>query len=225
MNALPRPTLRKAFTLVELLVVMAIIAIIFSIAAPVTFKTIKSVRLSTAGEAALALLATARQEALTTNSACQIRLYRYATPNDPPGAASHIRALQVLRKLREPDLATGATLVQVGTTLDLQEGVVISIDNDLTSLNDGTLIWQTPATSDTFFREGDPSLQFLSFDLHTDGETDLAALGLPSKSWHLTLLQEIDEISMRQGASPPRNFFTIRIDPFSSHATLYRPGG
>ena len=92
-------TSRKAFSLVELLIVIVIIGIITGFAVPAITGMLKSSQLTQASGQLVDTVALARQTAMSKNRAIEVRFYRYAD-NEIPGekptepATGHYRAMQ-----------------------------------------------------------------------------------------------------------------------------------
>ena len=86
-------TSRAAFTLVEMLVVMAIIILLTALVAPSMSGIMRGSQLSQGGQMLQDQLALLRQQALSKDRKVEVRLYRFA---DPSMAEKSFKSLRLL---------------------------------------------------------------------------------------------------------------------------------
>ncbi len=75
------PPLRRGFTLIEILVVLAIISVIMFLAVPNMGEIIKGSKLTQAGDQVKFYLGLAQQTAVKDNQTFEIRFYQYRQPD------------------------------------------------------------------------------------------------------------------------------------------------
>ena len=73
----------RAFSLVELLVVMAVIAIVAGFAVPAVTTMLKGSQLTQGSQMVVDQIALARQTALSRNRSVEVRFYKFADPEIP----------------------------------------------------------------------------------------------------------------------------------------------
>lgn len=91
-------TSRRAFSLVEMLVVIVIVAMLSVLMAPAVNSIMRGTALTSGADKVVAVFSLARQKALTKNHAVEVRFYQYAdsgTPGETTAASGKYRAIQV----------------------------------------------------------------------------------------------------------------------------------
>lgn len=197
--------------MVELLVVMAIIAILAAFAVPSMAGIARGANLSNGGEAVAGALSNARQLATSRNRAVEVRLVAMAAPeNLSPG--EEIRAIQIVEFAEDGAPAPGRLRT-------FPRGVIASQLPAMTSL-----------ASPAIRKDGDIDLpgakksayKFFPFRFQPDGSLDLKQR-LPSPSGGKYFLTLHEETQPPSGNSPPANFITIQLEPATGSYSVYRP--
>jgi len=200
---------RSGFTLLELLLVMAILIIVIAIVAPAASTIIRGNRVSQAAQTVVDQMGLARQLALTRNHNVEMRFYRFADP-EAPTSASSFRALQIF------DMVSAAAAVPAGKMQMLPPRIIADSSANLSSLFDPGKR-SVRAGVDPLPRVG-TNYQYAVIRFRPDGSTDL----LPTAgSWFLTLHDEATGDALSQ---PPANFVTVEVDPANGVVQLFRPG-
>jgi uncharacterized protein (TIGR02596 family) len=206
-----------AFTLVELLVVLAIIAIMATLVIPATTSLIRSSNLTAAGDQVAAILNLARQHAMARNRAVEVRWYRFADPNFAgevitSPATGHFRAMQAFE-----DDGTG-NLIPFTKMQRLPNGIIMD-----SSVTYSPLIPDFTGTTTTVqIPLVGTSYNYSAFRYEADGSTNINTVTTgTSTSWCLTLHNISD------GADPltavPKNYVTVVVDPTDGIPIVYRP--
>lgn len=211
-NALRRWTI-QAFSLIELLVTVAILSIMLALTVPPISQLMRSSGIATAGDQLLTTLSQARQIAASRNRTVEVRFYRYVESNDPP--QGRFRAVQLF--LIEPS-AQGSTTQTASRKLTLPSNTYLSPTAALSSLIQPTPRNPRRTGSQLALPISPSGLNYdaASFQIFPDGTTNLP-------------LDQISFVTIISTHTPddqvtaPENFATIIIQPTSGKAQLRRP--
>ena len=206
-----RSLLPRGFSLVELLVVMAILIVLMALTLPAINSTMQANNLTHATQAVLDELSLARQSATSKNRVVETRFYRFA---DPASGSPDQR----FRALQNFELQEDGSAVAIDRMRRLPQGVIIDGGATLSPLLGSARAkqWTTNDTQIPLPGIG-TAYETRIFPLRPDGSTDLLASAQP---WFATLHYENTGDNL---SSPPPNFAMIQIDPWTGQAQLYRP--
>ncbi|CAN5438275.1 hypothetical protein BH09VER1_BH09VER1_46310 [soil metagenome] len=182
-----------------MLVVMALIAIL-SVFAVVGFSNIQRSSGLTRGGSVLAdSIAYARQEAATRNRLVEVRLVAVPDSSMPSGTSRS--AFQVW--IADAD---GLTFRPDSKAMRFPDGIEISEVASLSPLLDRT-------NGITNFAALGTNLSWKGFRIRPDGSLDGSTTGTNFLTLH----------HFRDTAVPPKNYFTIRLNPVTGRITTHRP--
>lgn len=228
-------TASHAFTLVEMLMVMGIILILFSLVVPVTTTMLKGNDLTQAGQDLSNQLGVARQLSLTQNHPVEVRFYQYGDPSKSgesatdPSRGWKFRALQTF-VISEAGVATAVDKVhKLPNSVIIDSGATLSTlisnvstgntSSSGTSVGSGPTLTSTPQT--VLLPDIGPYYNSVAFRFFPDGSTNLPlAAGTTVNSWYLTV--HPFQYGDNPGTVPP-NFLTIQIDASNGHTRVFRP--
>ena len=207
----PRRRPVRAFTLVEMLVVMTIILIIVGLVVPVMRNILGSNQLTDATDRVVGQLKYGDQMALSKNLPIEVRFYEYndATVTTTPPSIRAIQLWQLNQNgtrtpLAKPQLLPGTTIVSVDSR-------ITNLGSDLSS--NSLPASETPVTLPA-------SYTYKSFQFQPDGSTTLALVNQASPTvplqWFCTLKNAIDQ------AYPPTDFATVQIEPVTGEIRVFR---
>lgn len=226
---------RRAFTLVETLVVVSIIVLILAMTGPTLLRTMQANKLTSAGDSLLGFITEAQQLSATLNTPVEVRFYKYELA---PAQFEAFHSYQMF-KVTTPTAGTGSSVAfkelfaPLASPVRLPEGIIIPTDNELCPLLDGEGFPDQSDDNPTG-NSGVPEASYVALRFMTDGSCrrvtsvaeqndQLASLIFqPLNQSYFTIANDVgQEMTV---SKLPKNFFTIQIDPFNSKARTYRPG-
>lgn len=190
---------RCAFTLVELLAVIAVLGLVVALVIPAMGRYLSAYRLNHVGQGLIAELARARMHATTAQRTAALRLYQL--PKGDGSTEQVYRMVQVMEYPRE-----GGAARPVGRALEVIEPV--AFNEALSSLltNDGVV------RGTTTFR-GTDDVPFAEILIYPNGTTSLIAT---SPHPYLTLTTAHDS------PTEPVDPLVISVDPVTSSFKVFR---
>lgn len=211
----------RAFSVVEILAVVAIMAILMALATPAFLSVTKSFTLTMAGQDIRNAIALARQEATSKNRPVEVRFCRPGSDQFSP-----VRYLQLVAH------ETNGTLRILSRPIKLPEGVYVDTESKFDPVHPLSPLFLHPnsaqGASSAGFSDNQNSLltlpdvgstyQVFSFFILSDGTSTLP--------WNAS---SYPSVTLRNDAfdpgnpSVPRNYATVQIDPVNCRTTLLRP--
>ena len=186
-----------AYTLIELLAVMTLIAALVALAVPTTLRVQQSANLNSAGQTLNDMLYLARQEAVSKSHEVQVLFLKSTNINQ-------WRAIQIRRM---DETTTGPTPAPVSRITWLPEGVIIEEGARSPLLTADALI------TGTITLPNGKTMDYRGFRYRANGSTDNS---ITSANNYLTL---------RHAASGATavNYYTVQVNPITGKPTTYRP--
>jgi uncharacterized protein (TIGR02596 family) len=185
--------LKKAFSLLELLLVMTILAVLMSFAVPAFSSIMSSQNVTRGGQMIADRIAFARQEAVSKNRDTEVRFYFRTNLGQ-----EQCRAIQVWREDYTP---AGPTNIPISRLAELPESVILATNATLSPL-----IANAPLAG--------ASPKYRGFRIRANGLTQSAVLN----GANFVTVHRIADTN-----STPVNYFTIQIHPLTGKVTTYRP--
>ena len=212
---------QRGFTLIEMLAVMAIIAMLMVFVMPATNGMLKGNQVATSGLGLGDQLGLARQIALSTNHSVEVRFYQYGDAN-AAGENPTVATSGKWRGVQLFEVLDSGTLRAINSVYRLAPSTMIDDMTKLSSFFPGSdkspkaqagAALQYPLPGQIKFNYNAVTFRFLP-----DGSTDLPRLA--SDNWFLTVHHINDRVV---NSKPPANFFTVQIDPVNGNIRNYRP--
>ncbi len=229
---------QKAFTLVELLVVVAIIGIIGSFAIPAAQTMLKSSSLVQASNLLVDQMSLARQHALSKNRIVEVRFYKYADL-EAPGESATNQATWAFRGFQFFEIGEHGVIMPVSKFTSIPSSIVMSDKEKLSPLlieptaagKSRIVVHATAAfnvkTATSLPQGIGHNYDYVPFHFLPDGTTSLSPAGVKGKAseggrWFITLYS-VSDAAKATADVPPPNFFTWMVDPTSGTSKTFRP--
>ena len=217
---------RRGFTLVEILIVLALIAMLLFFTVPGLKDVLKGSKLTGASDQIAGDINLARQTAIKESVPVEVRFYKFHDPSAKN--EERFAAYQCFRLVQDLNSPFDYTTPRIAKPIfekvkTIAQGVVL-VETEMWS----TLVTDEKMKNDRERVRGlvpgerDTEAKYVSFLITPEGETNLDRSG--AKQWYLTLVTEgefqkaPDPIAMR-----PKNFITLQIDPFTANVRRYAP--
>lgn len=237
----PRPVpspLRKnkAFTLIELMIVVGVVALLLALVMPGLLGTLGASKLTQAGDRLAGFLSEAQSRAYGQGRPVEVRLYRVPSSDDALNGApvgGFFRGGLMLEYFQpgETDPRTGTRALDHPLALVRQsmvvlpEGTAISENREMSTLlsvaaaTPGQGASSSVETVIKTTRGYEPfrplSEEYRAFVMYPE-TTSLD----PEAKWHLAVVPEADARKEPMGVN---NYFTVLIDPVTTRLSIYRP--
>lgn len=206
MKSLPHSPRRAAFTLVEILVVVAIISVMLGMTGMGLSHSIASQQLKGAAQSLNATLNYAALLAQKENKSVQLRFYHFENPEAP--GTPHFRAWQIV--LLSGINSDGTPKYRFLTDVTrLPGGIILSFN----PLHNTLATLPRKASDSSDFQFGSP-YTYCSYEVRPDGATTL-----PSNAAGVVTL--LIESQSPDGLSLPSNFRSVTLNPFNSRSRVY----
>ncbi|MCB1276480.1 Verru_Chthon cassette protein D [Prosthecobacter sp.] len=195
------------FSLVEIVVVVAIVALIFTFATPYTLAAIQSASISSAGDSLMLKLSQAQQRALTDNKPTGVDFFFYTKDG--------ITGCHAIQLIRYDPATNQATSIE--EPVYWGEGRVVLVQGALSPMFASNVpASSTGSATRAPFKDLEATFNRIIF--YPNGSTNLR---VPLRNAYLTLVS-INNYKEELADAPP-NYYTVQLDPVTGRAHSYRP--
>ena len=221
------PRRRSAFTLVEVLIVIALIAMLLFLTVPGLKDVMKGTKLTTAADQIVADMNLARQTAIKESVPVEVRFYKFFDPTQKEQRFGAYQAFKLAQDLNKPSEYTADRIAKplFEKVKTIPQGVVIVESEQWSPL----LTDESMKGDDKRERvrglipgEMDTEAEYRSLIISPEGETSLERTG--AKQWYITLVTEAEyRIAPDPTAIRPKNFIMLQVDPYTANTRRYQP--
>ncbi|WP_395748505.1 Verru_Chthon cassette protein D [Prosthecobacter sp.] len=206
-RCLPPCRERAAFSMVEMIVVVAIVSMLFAVAAPYTFSVIQAASLSSSGDTLMQKISQAQQRATSENRPIGLDFFYYSK--------DEIQGCHAIQLVSYDAAANMATPIE--PPVYWSEGRVVLLEGVLSPMFSTNVqpIYTGAAAQEPFKKLG---ATFYRVVFYPDGSTNLR---IPLRTAYLTLVATKNY--QKDLATPPPNYYTVQIDPVTGRGHSYRP--
>jgi uncharacterized protein (TIGR02596 family) len=202
-----RLSLRRGFSLVELLVVICLLALLVGLSVPAVTSSLRASSLSGSGENLIDHLNFARQTAISRNLPVEVRFYKL------PGHGQSTQASPTAYRAVQSFLLDDTKVTPLGKPQFFSQPVLCSSSVAESSLLDDNLLPEKSPAADESLPTYGVNFRYRSFYFKPGGGTSL-----PQTDAFLTLVLENDKPLSAGG-----NYFTVQIDSATGRPRLHRP--
>jgi uncharacterized protein (TIGR02596 family) len=229
----------RAFSLIELLIVVALIGVIAGFAVPAVQSSLRGSALQQAGVILEDTMSAARQHALTFNTMVEARFYRFGD-SEIPGEQATDPTTGQYRAVQYFERGAGGLWMPVSKVLRFPDSAMMSQGERLS-----TILGEDPATRKMSMDQvkADPAnhvelprgvgmnYEYVFFHFLPSGGTDLAPSGTTGRNsdggrWHITIhaISDLPKTNPPNYDQAPPNYVCWSVDPVSGTGKVYKPG-
>lgn len=217
---------RRGFTLVEILVVLALIAMLLFFTVPGMKDVLKGSKLTGTADQIIADMNLARQTAVKESVPVEVRFYKFRDPaargEERFGAYQCFRLVQDLNSPSDYTTEMKAKPVFEKMKTIPQGVVVVEAEQWSPLLTDESIKQDRDRVRGLVPGERDTEANYFSFTISPEGETNLDHSG--AKQWYITMVTESEfQKAPNPAAMRPNNFITLQIDPYTANVRRYQP--
>jgi len=223
MNCYPKePTLRKAFSLIEMMIILGLVGLLMAFAAPNLFSLIGASSLSGEGALVENQLSLAQQLAISKSADVEVRFFRLA---DESAAQTDeaFRAFQIFQFNNLGEMEPVSAFFRIRPPVAIHEQLSTILKSGAASSEDRKFGFDSPRRGSYNAPAGPGgslvTTDYVSFRYRPDGSTDLPFRAGEKDTWYLTLVQG-------EGANQdndPDNYFCLQINPYNGAVQQFRP--
>ncbi len=220
----PSPSKRSAFSLIELMVVLAVVGLLLAFAAPNLFSLISANTLTGEGTLLRNQFTYAQQIAVSKSADVEVRFFK-VKDSDSARTEESFGAYQLFQYNQDGDMAPVSTLFRIRAPVAINERLSPLLDPSAnsSSAKDRKFGYAAPTTGHHDVptgRGGDiVSTEYVSFRFRPDGSTDLPNRSKGGDTWYITLVQGEGAIE----AERPSNFVCLQVNPYNGQIGEFRP--
>ncbi len=222
----------QAFTMVEMLSVVGIIALLVALVTPTLVDVLRSTRLNSSGDSLQNRLSLAQQSAVSKSNEVEMRFYKYVDPDSERPAEALFYAYQVI------ETPNGGSPRAISEVYYLDSGIVLSSDKKFSPLLQVVAAQQPDANKKFIFEPptgvGGAAVTYAALRFYSDGSCRLLNKTTPGTTAAITSLAytvpqlaqsflTVVETRTLASTTVPQNFYCMQVDAYTGKVRVYRP--
>ncbi len=214
----------RGFSLVEMMLVLAVVAILMAFAAPNLFSLISANTLSSEGSVVRNQLTLAQQLAVSKSADVEVRFFKVADFSAAQTEAA-FRGFQLFQFDQNGDMSPVSEFFRIRAPIGIHQTLSTLLQPGIGSTaQDKKFGYDSPRLGlyDAPAGTGGALVptHYVSFRFRPDGGTDLPARA-GSDTWYITLVQ--GENTLNQGINEIFNYVCLQVNPHNGQITEFRP--
>ena len=216
--------MKRAFSLIEMMIVLAVVGLLLAFAAPNLFSLISSNTLTSEGSVLRNQLTLAQQLAISKSADVEVRFFKLA---DFAAAETteQVRAFQLFQYNLEGELVPVSSFFRIRPPVAINQRLSTIVPQSAPEMSrtDEKFGFVSPRFGTYDAPVGDngalETTEYISFRFRPDGSTDLPYRAEGSDTWYITLVQG-------EGAADdtdPANFLCLQVNPYNGQISEFRP--
>jgi len=205
-----RSSRQLAFSLIELLAVLGVVAVLFALTIPAFGPMTERIRLGQSTEILAGELQTARLRVVSKNRPIEVRFFK--VPNPVEQSELQYRSVGFFTQQDDGEWQPLQAFFTLPEQLAFHEDLKAS-----TLLDEGRD--EILADSDLVAQWGGQEFEYCGFQFRPDGSTSLKG----TETYTLTIVHQRDRTRSIGGQGGVSNFATLTLDPVSGAVRIHRP--
>lgn len=214
----------RAFSLIELMVVLGVVGLLMAFAAPNLFSLISSSTLTGEGQVLRNQLTYAQQIAISKSADVEVRFFLMADPSSARTEET-FRAFQLFQYNADGQLAPISQYFRVRAPVAVHPALSTLLDPRANSRASDDkkygILAPTSGMAEAPSGEGGrlQTTKYVAFRFRPDGSTDLPHRTGSQDTWYITLVQGEGALQSRT----PDNFLCLQVNPYNGQVSEFRP--